>query len=100
LEPARREAARLELEIATAESVTNVIELHPQAVQRFKENIDALADILTTKDGLPDLDLISTFRSLVERVVVHLRNAGRNIGLAFKAIWLALWVQKCRLYQW
>jgi site-specific DNA recombinase len=73
LKPARLLAAQLESQIATADSVTNVIELHPQAVQRFKENIEALADILTTKDAMPDLDLIGTFRSLVERVVVHPR---------------------------
>jgi site-specific DNA recombinase len=42
----RREISRLEAELATANTITNVIELHPQAVQRFKENIEALADIL------------------------------------------------------
>jgi site-specific DNA recombinase len=71
--PAWSAVAQLESQIAAAESVTNVIELHPQAVQRFKENIEALANILTTRDAVPDLDLIGTFRSLVERVVVHLR---------------------------
>jgi hypothetical protein len=44
--PARRELARLETDVAIAETITNVIELHPQAAQRFKENIDALADKL------------------------------------------------------
>jgi len=37
-------------------------QLHPQAVQRFKDNLEALADILVTKDALPDLELIGTFR--------------------------------------
>jgi site-specific DNA recombinase len=84
LEPARREVVRLEAEIATAESDTNVIELHPQAVQRFKENIEALADILTTKDAMPDLDLIGTFRSLVERVVVHPRKPGEEYKVSIR----------------
>ena len=75
---ARREITRLEAELATADSTTNVIELHPQAVQRFKENVEALADILVTKDALPDLELIGTFRSLVERVVVSPRKAGEE----------------------
>ena len=35
-----------------------------------------MAEILTTKNGFPDLDLISTFRSLVEGVTVHPRKAG------------------------
>jgi site-specific DNA recombinase len=60
LDAARREITRLEAELATADSNTNVIELHPQAVQRFKENVEALAHILVTKDGLPDLELMGT----------------------------------------
>ena len=76
LNTARREIVRLESELATANSKTNVIELHPQAVQRFKENVEALADILVTNDALPDLELMGTFRSLVERVVVAPRKAG------------------------
>jgi site-specific DNA recombinase len=79
----------LESEIATGETVTNVIELHPQVVQRFKENIEALANILTTKDGLPDLDLIGTFRSPVERVVVHPRKPGDEYSVSIRGFWTA-----------
>jgi len=78
LKPARLAVSQLESQIATAESVTNVIELHPQAFRRFQENIEALAGILTAKDAMPDLDLIGTFRSLVERVVVHPRKPGEE----------------------
>lgn len=80
----RAEIARLEAELATADSVTNVIELHPQAVQRFKENIEALADILVVKDALPDLELIGTFRSLVESVTVRPRQAGEEYEVDIK----------------
>ena len=52
LATARLEIARIESELATADTRTNVIELHPQAVQRFKENLDSLADILS-KDAFP-----------------------------------------------
>src|SRR5690606_21901329 len=38
LVPARKERDRLENELAKAEPVTNVVELHPQAVQRFRDN--------------------------------------------------------------
>jgi hypothetical protein len=62
----------------TAQTHTNVIELHPQAVQRFKDNIEALAKILSDKDGLPDLEIAGTFRSLVESVVVEPRKAGEE----------------------
>ncbi len=69
--------ARIEAELATAETHTNVIELHPQAVQRFKDNLEALADILT-KDSLPDLEIAGTFRSIVESVVVQPRKVGEE----------------------
>jgi site-specific DNA recombinase len=81
---ARREIARLESEIATAGSTTNVIELHPQAVQRFKENVEALADILIIKDAVPDLELIGTFRSLVESVTVQPRKAGEEYTVSIR----------------
>jgi hypothetical protein len=76
LGPARQELARIETELATAETDTNVIELHPQAVELFKQNLGALADILVTKDALPDPELVDTFRSLVESVVVLPRKGG------------------------
>ena len=101
LNAARSEIARLESELATADTRTNVIELHPQAVQRFKENLEALADILVTKDALPDLELVGTFRSLVESVVVAPGKPGKNMRSASGDIWPASWVPKCRLlYRW
>ena len=78
LEPARRERDRLEAELASAEEETNVVELHPQAVQRFRENIEELAHIIGQKDSIPDLALSDTFRSLVESVIVHPRKAGEE----------------------
>jgi site-specific DNA recombinase len=55
-----------------------VVELHPQAVQRFKDNLETLAKIISDKDGLPDLEISGTFRSLVERVAVQPRKAGEE----------------------
>ena len=81
---ARRDITRLEAELTTAGSTTNVIELHPQAVQRFKDNVEALADILVTKDALPDLELIGTFRSLVESVIVRPRKAGEEYEVSIR----------------
>jgi site-specific DNA recombinase len=78
LGPLRAEIARIEADLATADSRTNVIELHPQAVQRFKDNIEELAEILTDRDAKPDLELIGSFRSLVEAVIVQPRKAGEE----------------------
>ena len=80
----RRELARLEIELATADTNTNAVELHPQAVQRFEENVEALAEILTQNDAQPDLKLIITFRALVERVIVHPRKAGEEHQVSIK----------------
>jgi site-specific DNA recombinase len=84
LGPARQELARIETELATAETDTNVIELHPQAVELFKQNLGALADILVTKDALPDPELVGTFRSLVESVVVLPRKAGEHYEVSIR----------------
>jgi site-specific DNA recombinase len=78
LAPARPELTRIEADLAIAQTHTNVVELHPQAVQRFRENIEALAKILSDKDCLPDLEISGTFRSLVESVVVQPRKAGEE----------------------
>jgi site-specific DNA recombinase len=78
LAPARLDLARIEADLATAQTHTNVVELHPQAVQRFKDNVEALAKILSDKDGLPDLEIAGTFRSLVESVIVQPRKAGNE----------------------
>jgi site-specific DNA recombinase len=75
LVPARQEKARLEAELAAAETDTNVVELHPQAVSRFRDNIEKLAAIVAAHDALPDLEITGTFRSLVESVVVYPRKA-------------------------
>lgn len=61
-----------------------MVELHPQAVQRFKENLEALVDILVVKDALPDLELIGTFRSLVESLIVSPRKAGEEYEVSFR----------------
>jgi site-specific DNA recombinase len=67
-----------------------VIELHPQAVQRFKENVEDLARILTDRDAAPDLALIGSFRSLVESVVVQPRKAGEEYEVGIRGHLAAL----------
>jgi site-specific DNA recombinase len=90
LSPLRATLARLETELANAESHTNVIELHPQAVQRFKENIEDLASILTSRDETPDLALFGSFQSLVEGVIVQPRKAGQEYEVRIRGHLAAL----------
>jgi site-specific DNA recombinase len=95
----RAELARIDADLATAENHTNVIELHPQAVQRFKENIEGLAQILADRDADPDLALIGGFRSLVEAVIVRPRKAGEEYEVRIRGRLAALMgaeVSACR----
>jgi hypothetical protein len=90
LNPLRVERRRIEAELADAETHTNVIELQPQAVQRFKENVEQLARILTDRDAVPDLALIGSFRSLVEAVVIQPRKAGEEYEVRIRGHLAAL----------
>ena len=67
-----------------------MIELHPQAVQRFKENIESLAEILTNRNSGPDLALIGSFRSLVEAMIVQPRKAGEEYEVRIRGRLAAL----------
>jgi hypothetical protein len=62
--------------------------------------VEAQADILVTKEALPDLELIGTFRSLVERVIVSPRKAGEEYEVSIRGYLASLMGPKCRLYRW
>ena len=83
LGPLRSELTRIEAELAAAHSHTKVIELHPQAVQRFKENIES-------RNSGPELALIGSFRSLVETVTVQPRKAGEEYEVSIRGRLAAL----------
>ncbi|MCX5495423.1 recombinase family protein [Kaistia dalseonensis] len=71
----RQQKREAEAELALAAEPTKVVELHPQAIRRFAENIQTLGDVLTAR-GQPDQAMIAQFRQLVESVVVSPRKAG------------------------
>lgn len=76
LGPAREQLGQIEASLAVADQDTTVVDLHPQAVQRFKNNLDNLAVEVARKGDTLDLDVMTTFRALVESVVVRPRKAG------------------------
>lgn len=78
LGPAREQLGRIESSLAMADSDTTVVDLHPQAVQRYKDNLESLAAVLARKGDTLDLDVVSTFRALVQSVVVRPRTAGEQ----------------------
>ncbi|MGO4833633.1 recombinase family protein, partial [Rhizobiaceae sp. 2RAB30] len=67
--PLRAEKTRWQAEVDLAGEETNVIELHPHAVDKFRENLEELAAVIANGD-LPDINVSSTFQQLVESVVI------------------------------
>ena len=84
LNPLRTDISRLDAEIKSAESFTNVIELHPLAVKLFRENLENLAEILNSGDD-PSGPAVDIFRSLIEAIVVPPRAAGAEHKVQIKA---------------
>jgi hypothetical protein len=78
LGPAREQLARIDSNLAVADTDTTVVDLHPQAVQRFKDNLENLAAVVARKGDTLDFAVVSTFRALVESVVVRPRKAGEK----------------------
>lgn len=80
----RAEKERHAADLTSAGEDTNVIELHPQAVERFRENIENLAAILSQGDVAPDVELIGSFRELVAEVIVMPRHKGEEYTVQIK----------------
>jgi site-specific DNA recombinase len=75
MRPLRADQDRLKGELAVAAEDTATIAMHPQAITRFRENIEELAVLLATGERA-DAGLVAPFRALVERVVVKPRKSG------------------------
>ena len=80
----RAERDRLKRELEAQGKPSNIIELHPRAVTRFRENIESLSQIVALKDGEPDADIVSAFRELVAAVIVHQAGKGEPYALQIK----------------
>ncbi|WP_246252518.1 recombinase family protein [Allomesorhizobium camelthorni] len=94
---AQRDRWRAAVELAGSD--TNVIEFRPQAVDRFRLNLEELATVLVEKYALPNLAITSTFRELVESVVISPRKAGDEYEVRIRGhLSLACLTPRCRLY--
>ncbi|WP_421359210.1 hypothetical protein [Agrobacterium rosae] len=67
-----------------AETPSNVIEIFPFAVRRFKDNIEKLTQILATAGEIPDTDSMLIFRQLIASVIVQPRKPGEDYVLEIK----------------
>lgn len=73
--------------MAAVEPATNIIELRPKAVDKFREDIEALADILKSRGAEPTPELAIRFREVVSNVTVYPRLPGEEYRYEIKG-WL------------
>ncbi|WP_243066285.1 zinc ribbon domain-containing protein [Candidatus Rhodoblastus alkanivorans] len=72
MEALEQERREVEARLATADEQKVVVALHPQAVRRFREALDALSVALSNDRPLAN----QAFRELVAKVIVHPAPAG------------------------
>ncbi|NEH87742.1 recombinase family protein [Rhizobium leguminosarum] len=81
---AKRAALRTELDAEHAP--TNVIEIKPRAVTKFKEDLESLAKILEDRAAEPTLAMATAFREVVSGVIVHPRIPGEPYSYEIKGL--------------
>ncbi|WP_354125839.1 zinc ribbon domain-containing protein [Bradyrhizobium sp. RT9b] len=72
LQAQRLEKGRLQQELASADEFVATVDLHPTAIKRFKQNLEHIAGAR----GQIDPQVATSFRELVDSVVVMARKAG------------------------
>ncbi len=75
---------RLTAELAAADKPSNVIELFPLAVTKFKENLERLSEILIANSQDPDAEAVFSFREVIACVIVDPRAPGEDYSIEIK----------------
>ncbi|CDM59047.1 site-specific DNA recombinase [Rhizobium favelukesii] len=84
----KAERTRLKADLAAEEPASNVIEIKPKAVTKFREDIESLAEILKDRGEEPTIELAKAFREVVSGVVVYPRKAREQYQYEIKG-WLS-----------
>ncbi|MGO8091624.1 recombinase family protein [Rhizobium leguminosarum] len=84
LGPLRQQRDKQQVLLESIEEPTNVIELQPKAVRRFRENIENLSAILAQGEEEPPPELLGPFRQLVAAVVVYPTENGQVYEIGIK----------------
>ncbi|MBZ9699526.1 MULTISPECIES: recombinase family protein [unclassified Mesorhizobium] len=82
--PLRIEKTRWQGVLDAAGDDTNVVELHPPAIEKFRANLEELAVLIADKNSLLDIDVTGTFHQLVESVIVNPRKAGEEYEVTIR----------------
>lgn len=80
----KAERTRLKAELEAEEAPTNIIELKPKAVEKFREDVEQLADIVNSTGAEPSIQLGKAFREVVSGVIVHPRQPGEKYQYEIK----------------
>lgn len=82
----KAERSRLKAELAVEEPLTNVIEIKPKAVIKFREDIESLAEILKDRQAEPTPEMAKAFREVISGVVVYPRAPGETYEYEIKGL--------------
>ncbi|MBY3086088.1 recombinase family protein [Rhizobium laguerreae] len=84
----KAERSLLKAELAAQEPPTNVIEIKPKALTKFREDVESLADILKERGAEPTMEMAKAFREVISRIIVHPRKPGGAYNYEIKG-WLS-----------
>ena len=84
----KAERTRLKADLEAEEAPTNIIELKPKAVEKFREDVEQIAEIVNSPGAEPVIELAKAFREVVSAVIVHPRQPGEKYQYEIKG-WLS-----------
>ncbi|WP_028748009.1 recombinase family protein [Rhizobium mesoamericanum] len=82
----KSERSRLKVELEAEEPPTNIIEIKPKAVEKFREDLESLAETLSNRGAEPSMVMAKSFREVVSSVVVYPRVAGEKYQYEIKGL--------------
>ncbi|WP_405049234.1 zinc ribbon domain-containing protein [Rhizobium sp. NZLR1] len=88
LPPLKAEREKLKADLAAQAPVSNVIEIKPRAVTKFREDVESLAEILKDRGAEPTVEMAKAFREVVSGVIVYPRAPGDPYQYEIKG-WLS-----------
>ncbi|MBX9455884.1 MAG: recombinase family protein [Rhizobium sp.] len=88
LPPLRAQRDALKADLAAEEPPTKIIEMKPKAVEKFRQEIEGLAELLKNKTDDVPLEFSKSFREVVSAILVEPRKAGEEYRYEIKG-WLS-----------
>lgn len=84
----KAERENLKADLSREPEPTNVIELRPRAIEKFRKDLEELAEILKNRGAEPSVEIARVFRKIVSSVIVYPRAPGEAYSYEIKG-WLS-----------